>query len=225
MALTLPNRYPGRFNPPSAEYPQGSFKNRTAPGALDGSYLEQDWANDKEGFFQSLIAAAGLTPSDLPDEVGASQYYDALLDIIADQVSIPDATETVKGVVELATDAEAQAFTANKAIDGAKLNTAFKGVNQLLATSGYQKLPGGLIMQWGVHTTLVGASGITKTFPIAFPTACVSVAISTRLENPSNPGGLYTFNPGTASFVIKQHGTWTSTPGENEGFYYIALGY
>lgn len=82
MALTLPNRYPGRFNPPSTEYPQGSFKNRTAPGALDGSYLEQDWANDKEGFFQSLIDAAGLTPNDVPDEVGASQYFDALQSVI-----------------------------------------------------------------------------------------------------------------------------------------------
>lgn len=83
MALNLPNRYPGRFTPPSDGYPQGSFKNRTAPGALDGSYLEKDWANDKEGFFQSLIDAAGITVNDLPDEVGSSQYYDALLAVIA----------------------------------------------------------------------------------------------------------------------------------------------
>lgn len=88
MALNLPNRYPGRFNPPSASYPQGSFKNRTAPGALDGSYLEQDWANDKEGFFQSLIDAAGLTPNDLPDEVGASQYFDAINSIFGGQGSL-----------------------------------------------------------------------------------------------------------------------------------------
>jgi len=84
MALNLPNRYPGRFSAPTTDYPQGSFKNRTAPGALDGSYLEKDWANDKEGFFQSLIAAAGIVPNEIADKVGASQYYDALLAVIAD---------------------------------------------------------------------------------------------------------------------------------------------
>ena len=111
MALILPNRYPGRYNPPSIEYPQGSFKNRTAPGALDGSYLEQDWANDKEGFFQSLLDAAAIVPDDSVDEVGASQYYDALLAVIAAGLVVPAATATSKGIIEIATDAESAAGT------------------------------------------------------------------------------------------------------------------
>lgn len=82
MSLKLNERYPGRFDNPSADYPQGSFKNRTSPTAKDGSYLEKDWANDKEGFFQSLIAVAGITPSGIADKVGASQYYDALLSVL-----------------------------------------------------------------------------------------------------------------------------------------------
>ncbi|EMW3234941.1 hypothetical protein AAEX31_005186 [Pseudomonas aeruginosa] len=82
MALKLNERYPGRFNNPTSDYPQGSFKNRTAPNAKDGSYLEQDWANDKEGFFQSLISASGLVPSGVTDKVGASQYYDAMLTVL-----------------------------------------------------------------------------------------------------------------------------------------------
>jgi hypothetical protein len=41
-------------------------------------------------------------------------------------------------------------------------------------TNGYQKLPSGLIMQWGVGST--AADGlIAVTFPIAFPTACVGI--------------------------------------------------
>lgn len=82
MALKLNERYPGRFNNPSADYPQGSFKNRSSPTAKDGSYLEQDWANDKEGFFQSLIAAAVITANGNVDKVGASQYYDALQQVV-----------------------------------------------------------------------------------------------------------------------------------------------
>lgn len=82
MALKLDERYPGRANPPSLDYPQGSFKNRTSPDAKDGTYLEQDWANDQQGFFQSLIYKAGMVASGLVDKVGASQYYDALMRLI-----------------------------------------------------------------------------------------------------------------------------------------------
>lgn len=79
MALNLDERYPGRANPKSLSYPQGSFKNRTSPTALDGTYLEQDWANDQLAFFQSLIQEAGMTANGQVDTVGASQYFDALL--------------------------------------------------------------------------------------------------------------------------------------------------
>ncbi|MFL1558565.1 hypothetical protein [Pseudomonas sp. O11] len=82
MALKLNERYPGRFNNPSAGYPQGSFKNRTTPTAKDGSYLEKDWANDKEGFFQSLLATAVIAANGSVDSVGSSQYFDALRSVI-----------------------------------------------------------------------------------------------------------------------------------------------
>lgn len=78
MSLKLNERYPARFNNPTAGYPQGSFKNRTTPTAKDGSYLEKDWANDKEGFFQSLLSAAGIAANGAVDAVGASQFFDAL---------------------------------------------------------------------------------------------------------------------------------------------------
>lgn len=82
MSLKLNERYPARFGNPSSDYPQGSFKNRTTPTAKDGSYLEKDWANDKEGFFQSLIFYAQTVPNGLVDKVGGSQYYDSLLKIL-----------------------------------------------------------------------------------------------------------------------------------------------
>lgn len=82
MALKLNERYPGRFNSPTTQYPQGSFKNRTAPGAKDGSYLEQDWANDALAFLSSLLSGANITPNGNVDTVGASQYYTALQSLI-----------------------------------------------------------------------------------------------------------------------------------------------
>lgn len=82
MALKLNERYPGRMNNPTAEYPQGSFKNRTAPGVQDGSYLEKDWANDALGFLSRLLAQAEITANGNVDTALSSQYYDALMKLV-----------------------------------------------------------------------------------------------------------------------------------------------
>lgn len=46
------------------------------------------------------------------------------------------------------------------------------------AANGYQKLPGGLIIQWGEV-----AAGVNITFPLAFPTACVHCIMTTNTSN------------------------------------------
>jgi len=79
MAINLDERYPGRANGKTLSYPQGSFKNRTSPTSKDGTYLEQDWANDQLAFFQSLIKDAALTVNNEVDTVEASQYFEALI--------------------------------------------------------------------------------------------------------------------------------------------------
>ena len=49
----------------------------------------------------------------------------------------------------------------------------FTGSNQSLLRNGYQKLPGGLIIQWG-ETTTDGGGVATATFPIAYTTQFLS---------------------------------------------------
>lgn len=83
MAINLDDRYPGRTNPADANYPQGSFKNRSAPDVLDGSYLEKDWANDQFAFFQQALVEAGITPNGTVDNATNSQYYEALKTVFA----------------------------------------------------------------------------------------------------------------------------------------------
>lgn len=51
---------------------------------------------------------------------------------------------------------------------------SFTGTNQMLAEKGYQKLPGGLIIQWGDVPIL--SNPTTWTFPIAFPNKCVAIS-------------------------------------------------
>jgi hypothetical protein len=45
------------------------------------------------------------------------------------------------------------------------------------STNGYAYLPSGIIIQWGVQSS-VTSSGSTVTFPIAFPTACLRAVVS-----------------------------------------------
>lgn len=80
------------------------------------------------------------------------------------------ATETRSGLIELATVAEAQAMSdAVRALSPARLASAFGGANQSLATSGYQKLPSGLIIQWGLSALIGDGGSIAVTLPVAFP--------------------------------------------------------
>lgn len=86
MAIDRNTRYPGRFDAPTAARPQGAFKNRSAPGAKDGSYLERDWANDWDGFFGSLLRSAGMNPNGTPDTALSSQYFNAMNSVIANAI-------------------------------------------------------------------------------------------------------------------------------------------
>ncbi len=152
---------------PSNGYPTngdpGAAQNATEPGAW--------WFHAIGEEIREVIVSAGLTP----DHQDLTQLSDAILALItANIVTVPDASETVKGIGELATDLEAQSFTANKLIDGQKLESALKGGNQSLANSGYQKLPGGLIIQWGEAYTADGLSAVV-TYPITFPNGVFSI--------------------------------------------------
>lgn len=100
MAIDRNTRYPGRFDAPTAARPQGAFKNRSAPGAKDGSYLERDWANDWDGFFGSLLRAAGMNLNGVPDTALSSQYFDALK-----MLGLRQATESTLGITRISSNA------------------------------------------------------------------------------------------------------------------------
>lgn len=79
MAIRLIDQYPNRVGTPDADYPHGVPRNRSAPGAVDGTPFEQSWFRDQEGFFQGLLETAGIAPSGVPDTVDQSDYFDALV--------------------------------------------------------------------------------------------------------------------------------------------------
>jgi len=55
----------------------------------------------------------------------------------------------------------------------------FTGSNQSLTTPGWQAMPGGCILQWGITNPVpTGSGGLSTSFPLAFPTACRTVVAS-----------------------------------------------
>lgn len=83
------------------------------------------------------------------------------------------------------------------------LDDSLKGSNQLLAASGYQKLPGGVIIQWGQTGTIGTDSSVTVTFPIAFPNACLcAVAQSTLAPGGTNGAAISTRGYTTTTMLV-----------------------
>lgn len=92
--------------------------------------------------------------------------------------------------------------------------------NQSKAVSGYQKLPGDVILQWGKSTGL--ADGGTVTFPLAFPNVCTFVGI-TPIQQSDSTNTAITINTRTlatrTTFQIERSGAYTSD------FQWFAIGY
>ncbi len=113
------------------------------------------------------------------------------------------------------TDIAAMSATVDAAV--ADISTASLGPDTaLLAESGYQILPSGLIMQWGVtERTTAFQEDEEVTFPMAFPTACLNVV--GQIDHPTFKSGnlsvyLTTTALSGATFVYDSDGaTYAST--------------
>lgn len=94
------------------------------------------------------------------------------------QFSFKKATETIQGTIRVGTQAEVNAGTIDDAaLTPKKFVEAFKGSALSLAANGYQKLPSGLIIQWGLTPGTNPNSLQSITFPLAFTTAVYSVSL------------------------------------------------
>lgn len=87
-----------------------------------------------------------------------------------------------------------------------------------LAQNGYQKLPGGLIVQWGVTANCTTGTDMFQTLPLTFPNAGYAVIISEG----------YTFNSGSIGYFCGGFNSlsqivWRGTGGGNSGFF-VAFG-
>lgn len=103
------------------------------------------------------------------------------------------------------------------------LNPAtFNQFDALLGGNGYQKLPSGLIMQWGSIST--SATSGTVTFPTTFPNACFSVVAHDYATSASDIS-IVRFNLPTNTNVSWIGQTYTGSSVSPSGWTWIAIGY
>jgi hypothetical protein len=121
----------------------------------------------------------------------------------------PSATTSLSGIVELATDAEALGGSdTTRAVTSAGLASA-----KSLTGDGYMKLPGGLIIQWGVATASGGSVAVT------YPTAFSSLLMSLTITGRDGDDSIYTSDGGAS---LTSFTAYSTNP--TGSFYWMALG-
>lgn len=111
---------------PNGEYPAGRIKNEI--GEDSGTPVVEELYGDIIQFFHKLMRSAGLTYNDLPDnETTGHQFLQALATYARSLAS----TTTIKGSVELATDAETQAgLDTQRCVTPAGLSSRTASINR-----------------------------------------------------------------------------------------------
>lgn len=140
------------------------------------------------------------------------------------------ATTSVEGILALATAAEAQSLSSMasnaKIITPRTLNQSLQGGNQSFASNGYQKLPGGMMIQWGrVYQEGAFLQKNTVSFPIEFSSACINVQLTVSY-NTYVSGNMAVYvvpSPSVSGFVIQ----WDQSASVSADMYcyWLAIGY
>jgi hypothetical protein len=89
-----------------------------------------------------------------------------------------------------------------------------------LTQDGYQRLPNGLIIQWGQTVVTGGSGGFSDTFPIPFPNA-----VFTCVANPVNDNGAVAITTKNLTGLAGTSSDLTSNAANGIVITWIALGY
>lgn len=210
--------------------------------------LNQIWSD----WFQKVYVRAGGTVAQTNDELytitadripSDSISFDKMQEISTDRLIGRDTAATgnpeqisVNGGIEFSGSGSIQtsAFTgdvtkpagsavqtiANNAVSFIKLLST--DWTKSAASSGYQKLPSGIYIQWGATGSIATATTSSVSFPASFPTACLQVVVGAQGNSASSvlaTGHYGSGNYSTTAFDLYNRTSISLT------FNYIAVGY
>lgn len=186
----------------------------TGAATLNVSSLGAKDIRDRNG--SALVGAEISSGAMVYVSYDASNGYFRATDLgAASAGTTPDASETVKGLVELATAAETLTGTSQTL---ALTPYGFANAGKSLSADGYYKFPGGLIVQWGMAVATASAT-TTVTLPVTFPTAALKFVVSIYESNTTARDALK-IHSATASSVLIANPNAATLYG-----YYIGIGY
>jgi len=134
------------------------------------------------------------------------------------RVAFLDSTSATGPTVATAAQSRAQTDN-NTFISPLQLANAFTSASkQLFGINGYQVLPGGLILQWGVAAQVNGGASITATYQIPFPNSVFHVFAFYDAVDSTSPVTFNTFKTNLSTFKINNTSTNQATPS------YFAIG-
>lgn len=144
---------------------------------------------------------------------------------LADSATLPSST-WMRGVNNLSELSNAQAARNNLGLGNLSTRNVFGVAGDLDFTGsantdfGYQKLPTGIIMQWGTANLGGGSNELAVSFNIPFPNYCANIQL-TNYENAPNEGNTVRVRSKTnTSFVLANGGGNTFTT-----YMWFAMGY
>lgn len=157
----------------------------------------------------AFATAAGGYPKG--SVLAAASGNGSWLNLVDNNTTNPDAggANWISLGAGIASTAQAQALTDDTVLlTPKKLADAFKGSNLSLVGNGYQKLPSGLILQWGTSASALGSAS-TFIFPIAFPNA---ILIRGAFSNDTGSVGIFsTVSTSGDTKVNMAVSAWTAT--------------
>jgi hypothetical protein len=137
----------------------------------NSTVIYADWLNDVNSVaYNGTFVAATISPTNIVvnGSVSGTGFTGLVDNVLASPPVIGSGT------------ANSASFTAVKSVTAGSLPVLQDSTGsklQTLSATGYQKLPNGLIIQWGYSSIAPGVSGgTTVTFPITFPTAFTSIS-------------------------------------------------
>jgi hypothetical protein len=116
--------------------------------------------------------------------------------------------------------------------EGGLIQQLTVNLTPLASTNGYTFLPGGFIMQWGTVANTADNTGGSQSYPLAFPTAVLSLQATPTWSGTTGLGNVPTnrvttfIAPDPANLLTKFK-WWMITGGATNitGFYWTAIGY
>ena len=153
------------FRPSNLTDPDASYTNEDPDTDVAGSAVPAEAIENPMRELVALIAGAGLEPSG-EDLTQVKQAIASMIAAAIGGIGIPNASEAAAGIIRLATAAAVLSGVGGGAVTPETLSSGFPGS---INNSGYQRLPSGLIIQWGWANGNASNGQAAVTFPHRVP--------------------------------------------------------